>query len=295
MKQIPCETPWSQLNRLLSATERFRTETGEYVLAPSTVELFAAARYVCHELGVTPALSTRSLKQVHLNADGYVQVEPGCSLAELGRLLAIERVRLPLAPLPWNANETVEQVVVAGCCHGIAIEGITARHRLCEFEGVDITGARLRQGLACVGASCAAGQVWGTEHWDIIPVSYTFYTAAMTEQRVCLSRRFDALDDAQRWAHQQRHVLPSLERLDLVYACGSERHCFVLAELSGAAEELAGLCPDEWQVVEDALTPVLSYLKSPQFLWLGGAVDSCDYVWEHLLTGWKWSIVQERQ
>ncbi len=288
------QTPWSSINQLLAADERFAV-TSEgwqgYLLAPKRVSQLAALFYLLHQQHLsfsiqgrgttedekislpTLIVSARSFSQLAFHEQGIVEVGAGCSLSQLQSYLFEKKHEVGLEGDPLESTKrSVAGLILSGRTGGVQLRQEPLLSVLLGIELVTWEGSQLKWGGSY--RSALAGPplhklMWGMKTLPgmITKFILKIYPIPLTRLQLVWSFR----EVERLWSHfcDLKSFSTTWERLDCVISEGFKQQKFILAQVSGLPEEMEAfqqLCPSYAEAREENKGQELKIFFSQQHL-----------------------------
>jgi len=271
MSETPgAQTPWSGINRLLGADERFevhRSHWKGFLLAPKHTSQLAALLYFLHQEEIPfcvqgrgtsffPAdchsviVSARAFLQTVWHDHGAVGVGAGCSVSHLNQFLLEVKQETPLEADPLaSPKRSVGGVILSGRVGGIRYRRESIPETILGVELVTREGSQVKWGG--VHRTAMAGPALhklmdGLDGFSGIIVKVMLKTNPIPPVRLQMTWSFRRREELWDKFQELKNFSLSWEYLDAVLSGESTDQEFIFAQISGLPEEMEAFsqrCP----------------------------------------------------
>lgn len=264
------QTPWTEINHLLAADERFELHEENwngFLLAPKHSSSLAALLYLLSQQALAfcvqgkgtrmhpephhrLVVSARAFSQVAWHEQRVVEIGAGCSLFHLQQFLFERQQEMALEEYPWiSLKQSVGGFLLAGQTSGIRYKQETIPETILGVELVTWEGHQIKWGgqqRSAVAGPALHKLIWGLQTLPGIITKVILKTYPIPQKRLRLTwsfRKQEAL-----WEHLELLKAFSFtwESLDCVLSGQKTEQGFIFAQIAGLSEEMeafAQLCP----------------------------------------------------
>jgi len=295
--------PYPSINALLQLDERFQIDEKNYLLQPKTylnlqnlinlLKQEALSYQLFDEKNISGQnqlfLSLKNLTTIASFENSLFSVEGGCKVELLKNFLVENELEIGFSPFQCE-KMSVAEYLVADRDADLKIRGQTFKNRVLALELIDLQGNLLKFGFPFKGnytglvlqqLICKLSEVTNAL------VKIFFEAVPIPDKRLFLKWSFE------NWQkfHQLRNFTTTWERFDALVPPNPKEEGFILAQISGTAEEMKTfleICPKGFVLKEkDATLIFRTYFdqqKAHYERFQGTPLTpilAADYLWYH--------------
>jgi len=267
------QTPWSQINRILPAEERFEVHAADwkgYLFAPSQPSSLTALLYlirqddlkVCIDHGNGnkkplhhhhAILSTRAFVQKLFHEQGIVEVGAGCTLGQLNGFLLEKKQKPILLANPWVSTKSqIGNLIfdIREKCHLKNLMGLG----FIALDGSKIDWGGIH-GYARPGPFMHK-RLMDKNDFPGILIKSLFKTDPLSPHRLQLAWKLKEKKSAWEKFYKLEKLCSCWDLLEIIIAGEESQYSFVFCQISGLQEEMeafAEICPGYDEAIKEGM------------------------------------------